>query len=814
MESIQSFAHHQLGQPIHFFTLVLNGQPLIQYHLQVFQRLPMPWHWHVIEGVASLEHDTAWSIAQGGRVDPTLHHEGLSIDGTTEYLDHISAKYPEQVTLYRLPSDQFWNGKREMVNAPLSNIQEDCLLWQIDVDEFWTVSQIITTYQLFQESPERTAAFYWCHYFVGPELVVSSRNCYSQNPQQEWLRTWRYKPGMLWVSHEPPKLVNINGQDVGFLNPFSHAETEEAGLIFQHFAYVLPKQISFKQTYYGYQNLLGQWQRLQAEPYFPVFLADYFSWITDDTIVDRAESCGTLPLAVFNPANETWHFRDETELATLPQPKPKPKPKIAIDAVFFQFQWSGISRVWHSILKEWVKSGFAEQVLILDRKKTAPRIPGLYYRQIHLYNQELAGQDSLKLQEICGQEKIELFLSTYYTTPTSIPSILIIHDMIPEVVGFNLNAPEWQEKQLAILHASAYITVSKNTARDLVKFYPGLPENRIHVCYCGLDPQFHAADEFKIKDFNEKYDLEKPYFLVVGDRFGLNGYKNISLFFQAFSKLSNKVDYQIFCVGGQSNLEPELAALVPSINVKISQLSDQELITAYSGAIALVYPSRYEGFGLPILEAMACDCPVITCDNSAIREVAGDAALYVNEDDPFEMINALDKVQVPTIREELIRSGREQSQSFSWSAMAGQIAEVINGVIKKKSEERLTSLTFKQDLIWGTLRQLQSDLEEQKNIYQEYKILQDLLFIMREMESSKFWQLRRIIKTLQVLLGKPNLPDEAIVDSTAHPKLQSIQIRKRINWMKTSKFWKLRKWYLHLREKICIPGDNPDSPIL
>jgi len=242
--------------PVHFFTIVLNGEPFIRYHLDAFRDLPFPWHWHVIEGIASLAHDTAWSVILGGKIDDSLHRQGRSNDGTTEYLDEIVSLYPQNITVYRKPAGAFWDGKLEMVSAPLKNLPEECLLWQIDADELWSREQFIKLRQLFISHSEKTAAWFRCHYFVGPELIISSRNTYGHNPENEWQRVWRYRKGMHWASHEPPRLQegNGNGRDVGIINPFLHYEMEKNGLIFQHFAYVIPKQLIFKQAYYGYRN--------------------------------------------------------------------------------------------------------------------------------------------------------------------------------------------------------------------------------------------------------------------------------------------------------------------------------------------------------------------------------------------------------------------------------------------------------------------------------------------------------------------------------------------------------------------------------
>jgi glycosyltransferase involved in cell wall biosynthesis len=217
------------------------------------------------------------------------------------------------------------------------------------------------------------------------------------------------------------------------------------------------------------------------------------------------------------------------------------------------------------------------------------------------------------LQQICDEEKADLFISTYYTTPLSTPSVFMAYDMIPELMGQNIGHSEWREKHCGIRHASAYITISENTARDLVKVFPHISSNSIAVAHCGMDANFSPADREEISGFKSKYSITKPYFLLVGERVGWHGYKNGILFFKAFSQLANKFDFDIVCAGGKPVLEPELKLYSSGITVHTLQLSDSELRAAYSGASVLVYPSKYEGFGLPVIEAMACGCPVITC---------------------------------------------------------------------------------------------------------------------------------------------------------------------------------------------------------
>lgn len=274
---------------VHLFTLVLNGMPFIQYHINTLKRLTCPWEWHIVEGVAELKQDTSWSLRLGGRITKQLHRDGLSNDGTSEYIDELARLYPEKIYIYRKPKGQFWHGKVEMCNAVIKNIQEECLLWQIDMDEFWTVEQIETAVRLLEQHPEKTACFFYCHYLVGPHLVIVSRDCYGNRTAYEWLRLWRFKPGMFWAKHEPPTLCVQTEQgtrDVAKINPFLHKETEAYNLVFEHYAYVLPKQLLFKEIYFGYKNALGHWKRLQNWETFPAYLRDFFPWVKDEAIVD------------------------------------------------------------------------------------------------------------------------------------------------------------------------------------------------------------------------------------------------------------------------------------------------------------------------------------------------------------------------------------------------------------------------------------------------------------------------------------------------------------------------------------------------
>jgi hypothetical protein len=96
-------------------------------------------------------------------------------------------------------------------------------------------------------------------------------------------------------------------QDLAYINPFLHSETEQENLVFQHFAYVMPKQLQFKETYYGYPEAKRKWMQLQQQNTLPIFLKNYFDWVSDDTIVNSIQSCGIVPIMTFNASGD-WEF--------------------------------------------------------------------------------------------------------------------------------------------------------------------------------------------------------------------------------------------------------------------------------------------------------------------------------------------------------------------------------------------------------------------------------------------------------------------------------------------------------------------------
>jgi len=274
--------------PVHFFTIVLDGMPFIRHHIEVFRELPIDWHWHVIEGVAELAGDTAWSVANGGHIPQRASH--LSTDGTSAYLDALAAEFPDRVTVYRKPG--YWRGKLEMIAAPLAGIRGEAILWQVDADELWSAEQITRLVGHMASDPARTGAKFYCRFFVGPDRVLDNLGAYGNDPASEWRRVWRLLPGDRWETHEPPRLVRgTPGSEVDVIEiaPFTQRETLAMGLVFDHHAYGTEDQVRFKEAYYGYAGAVERWRQMRDDPRREVLLNDFFPWVKDPVWAIRSD---------------------------------------------------------------------------------------------------------------------------------------------------------------------------------------------------------------------------------------------------------------------------------------------------------------------------------------------------------------------------------------------------------------------------------------------------------------------------------------------------------------------------------------------
>lgn len=220
--------------------------------------------------------------------------------------------------------------------------------------------------------------------------------------------------------------------------------------------------------------------------------------------------------------------------------------------------------------------------------------------------------------------------------------------------------------------ASRIITVSTASANEICKIL-GVPADRIDVVYNGVDERYTARNEGEQLAAQGKYRLPNRYFLFVGT---IEPRKNVARIIQAWSKIAGDVKEDLVIAGregwkvGPIRLEAELVGQPKRIHFP-GFIEDEDLPAIMSGATALVYPSLYEGFGIPVAEAMACGVPVLTSNVSSLPEVAGDAALTVDPTDIDGLAECMRTLSTDEpVRADLSVKGLERAKRYTWSKAA------------------------------------------------------------------------------------------------------------------------------------------------
>lgn len=234
----------------------------------------------------------------------------------------------------------------------------------------------------------------------------------------------------------------------------------------------------------------------------------------------------------------------------------------------------------------------------------------------------------------------------------------------------------------------AIFTISKASKSDILKEYP-VDKNKVHVTYPGVKLEDTMDDTLSFDELKNKYALQKEYILFVGT---LQPRKNIVRLIESFAKvlenLKNK-EQQLVIVGKKGWLFEEIFQAPKKYNVEknvqfLEFVSNEELCVLYKHATCFVLPSLYEGFGLPVLEAMKNGCPVVTSNVSSLPEAGGDAALYI---DPENASDIAEKIQLvlndKTKRQEMVKKGYEQVKKFSWEKTAKETLAVLETLAQK-----------------------------------------------------------------------------------------------------------------------------------
>jgi glycosyltransferase involved in cell wall biosynthesis len=286
---------------------------------------------------------------------------------------------------------------------------------------------------------------------------------------------------------------------------------------------------------------------------------------------------------------------------------------------------------------------------------------------------------------------IDLFHFPFYTMPVirNYKSIVTIHDITYEI------HPEWYSwkgllamrffSRYAARHADTILTDSHNTKQDILRYY-GVPENKVVVIYLGVEERFKKIEKCSVLDqIRVQYRITSQYvILYVGS---IHTRRNIEQLIRAFQMLCRKIsDIQLVVVGKQEYPYLDIQALVDQLAlhnrvILPGYVQDADLPLLYNLADLFVYPSSYEGFGLPPLEAMACGTPVIVSNNSSLPEVTGDAAILIDPLNIKDMTDTMYQVlNNEKLRHSMAEKGITQARKFSWEQTAKETLAVYQEI--------------------------------------------------------------------------------------------------------------------------------------
>ncbi|MNK52484.1 D-inositol 3-phosphate glycosyltransferase [compost metagenome] len=294
-------------------------------------------------------------------------------------------------------------------------------------------------------------------------------------------------------------------------------------------------------------------------------------------------------------------------------------------------------------------------------------------KAVHLLN-------PLMFTSFAKRMPVDVYHQTYYDTPPA-PSrgqvIVTVYDMIHERLPehFHPQDATRQRKRQAISRADGIICLSQSAKRDLIELL-GVPEEKIAVV--------HLANSL-VTEVKEPPQVKDPYVLFVGQR---GGYKNFLAFAKAFaSRPSLRRDYQLICFGGGAFTTEEaqaLRALGILEKAKVLEGPDTLLANLYRYASVFVYPTLYEGFGLPPLEAMHYGCPVLVSRSSSIPEVVGDAGEYFDPTNCEDMAEKLARLlEDESLRKQLAARGPQRERTFSWDLCAEETQRFYRHVLAR-----------------------------------------------------------------------------------------------------------------------------------
>ena len=356
----------------------------------------------------------------------------------------------------------------------------------------------------------------------------------------------------------------------------------------------------------------------------------------------------------------------------------------------------GIGTYVRNLLRHLSRLDSQTEYVILCRVEDCGSVEelGENFRSIPEVARNYSISEQLRIPLDLRREGIDLFHAPHYVLPPLTPckSVVTIHDCI------HLRFPQYLPNRLAYAYARSsmwvathrsnrVLTVSEASKRDILRYF-SIPEGKIDVIYNAIDERFgETPSPDEVERVRERYQLNAPYVLYAGN---IKPHKNLERLIEAFHTLRQDGDLahvKLLIIGDEISKYAALRRAVHRYKLHkhvrfFGFVPDKTLAVLYRLARVFVFPSLYEGFGLPPLEAMASGTPVITSDVSSLPEVVGDAALLIDPLDPAAIADAMRRVLMDSdLRETLRQKGLERVREFSWERSVRRVREIYGEVL-------------------------------------------------------------------------------------------------------------------------------------
>lgn len=371
--------------------------------------------------------------------------------------------------------------------------------------------------------------------------------------------------------------------------------------------------------------------------------------------------------------------------------------EVVVDGIIYRIQaYGGISQIFNEILPRMCQSDENLNISLLMSGQSPQRLP--QHPHIHVKHAPYIGRflehfstwpypihplNEFLWRLSIRNTKDKIWHSTYYTLPRIWRGQIVvtvadmIYELFPDLFTTVSDERFRKHKRHCILDANMVICISETTRKDVLQCY-GIESTKTCVIpiSCGGIFQKLPTD---IEDLN--IPTPNPFLLYIGNRYH---YKNFKRLIQAYSLWKHHIDVNLIVVG--TEWSPDELELLINLNIQnqvqlLNKIDDEALCHLYNKAAAFMYPSLYEGFGIPLLEAMACGCPIVASRIPSTTEVAGDYPVYFDPEETDDFILALEKVLLEGRNSNRSRDGFERVNNFSWKKTAEKTLEVYRSLM-------------------------------------------------------------------------------------------------------------------------------------